>query len=215
MPSRRVYVSRTREEGAGVATPGDVSFEEEGSGRRSDDAPRQGQGPVLRSYSPRDLDDRGGIYGMYDASEEEEEGEGAWCVAAHWKDGEGPMGKRRQCRDTFCIILFVLAWIAWLILIWVAVTDGCPEDCNDPRRLVFGTDSRTAEVCGAGALLEKPRLYYPNPADLSSRRFCVAECPGASSLSADTSVAFGLVEGDAQFLLRDASAIISAIMAMI
>ena len=58
------------------------------------------------------------------------------CIHAPAGIGPMSMSKPRPCRDVLCIILFVLAWIAWLALGWVVFTQGCPDNCNDPRLLV-------------------------------------------------------------------------------
>jgi hypothetical protein len=47
----------------------------------------------------------------------------------------------------FCLLLFLLAWIGWIIVAAMAFTDGCPDNCNDPRKLVYGFDSNGC-MCG-------------------------------------------------------------------
>jgi hypothetical protein len=50
--------------------------------------------------------------------------------------------------------------------------------CNDPRRLIYGFDSRTNEMCGHGANAERHKLFFPYPENPVARRMCVTECPG-------------------------------------
>jgi hypothetical protein len=51
----------------------------------------------------------------------------------------GPANAKRGCRDILCVIIFLVAWLAWIILAAMAVTDGCPQDCNDPQKLIYGS----------------------------------------------------------------------------
>jgi len=106
------------------------------------------------------------------------------------------MAKPRKCRDVVCLAFLVVVWIGWLVMVWAAMTEGCPDNCNDPKKLVFSTDSVTGEVCGTGAQRGKYRVYFPHPADPLSRRLCVSSCPDSYSDSIPASVAMGLYEGD-------------------
>ena len=40
------------------------------------------------------------------------------------------------------------------------------------------------QMCGTGSMENRSRLYFPNPANLTERRFCVAECPGWADANA-------------------------------
>ena len=88
---------------------------------------------------------------------------GGCCASLHRPDGVGPMAKPRKRRDVLCMVLFVLCWILWIVLVWTTITDGCPEDCNDPRRLIYGADSHTNQLCGHGPMAHRPKLYFPFP----------------------------------------------------
>jgi hypothetical protein len=123
-----------------------------------------------------------------------DEGGGGCCSCLHRPDGVGPMAKRRKSRDVICMVLFVLCWMFWIVLVWTTVTDGCPRNCNDPRRLVYGTDSRTGEICGFGALAGREKLFFPLPEDPAARRICVSACPHALSDDARVASSLGLVE---------------------
>lgn len=161
------------------------------------------------SYSSDDEGDYVG--GRMREPDEEDRLVGPWCGRGDWSrsarpDGRGPMGKPRKCRDLLFLLLFVLVWGGWLVLGWVVITDGCPGSCNDPRRLIFGTDSITGEVCGTGNQTGKARLYVANPVDPMGRKFCVESCPSLLDGSGASSVALGLIEGDASTIRVGADA---------
>jgi hypothetical protein len=40
--------------------------------------------------------------------------------------------------QTFDMRMVWQAWLAWIILAAMAMTDGCPQDCNDPQKLIYG-----------------------------------------------------------------------------
>ena len=61
------------------------------------------------------------------------------------------------------------------------------------------------QMCGTGSMENRSRLYFPNPANLTERRFCVAECPVQVSQTLDEPVRLGLVEGDSELLVRNGS----------
>mmetsp|Transcript_28376 Transcript_28376/g.91793 ORF Transcript_28376/g.91793 Transcript_28376/m.91793 type:complete len:812 (+) Transcript_28376:657-3092(+) len=117
------------------------------------------------------------------------------CAGALRPDGCGPMAKPRKCRDVACFALFVIAWVVWLLMFWVLATEGCPSSCNDPRRLIFGTDSVTGETCGTGREAGKPNVYFPDPVNPLSRRFCVSRCPSTLSDDPSLSISLGLYRG--------------------
>jgi len=52
------------------------------------------------------------------------------------------------------------------------------DSCNDPRRLIYGADSRSFEMCGLGANAGRHKLFFPFPENPVARRMCVSECPG-------------------------------------
>mmetsp|Transcript_2338 Transcript_2338/g.6220 ORF Transcript_2338/g.6220 Transcript_2338/m.6220 type:complete len:881 (+) Transcript_2338:94-2736(+) len=102
----------------------------------------------------------------------------------------------RKCRDIFCLLLFIIAWVAWLILAIMAFTDGCPDQCNDPRKLIYGYDSSGCR-CGSDCTNDggpdnrnKLRLYIPDPRDLSVR-LCLASCPSSFTSSKNDSATIG------------------------
>ena len=76
---------------------------------------------------------------------------GGCCGWVQDADGVGPMARPRKSRDVLCMALFVLCWLVWVVLVWTMVTDGCPDKCNDPRRLIYGADSVSNELCGFGS----------------------------------------------------------------
>lgn len=106
---------------------------------------------------------------------ERSQGKSACCAAGccgdfSEPDAVGPMAKPRKCRDIFCLLLLLLVWAGWIVMLWVTATEGCPvtsaihparatkspvltytcecqDNCNDPRKLVFGTDSETGSIC--------------------------------------------------------------------
>mmetsp|Transcript_26387 Transcript_26387/g.59980 ORF Transcript_26387/g.59980 Transcript_26387/m.59980 type:complete len:916 (-) Transcript_26387:201-2948(-) len=94
-----------------------------------------------------------------------------------------PETAKRGCRDLLCLIIFLLAWIIWIILALMVFTDGCPNNCNDPMKLVFGTDSNGC-MCGKKCTslnvdnTGKKRLYLPDPRDPYTR-LCLEACPTA------------------------------------
>jgi hypothetical protein len=47
----------------------------------------------------------------------------------------GPGGPR-ACRDVPWMVALALVWAGWAVLGWAAFSFGCPERCNDPRRMV-------------------------------------------------------------------------------
>jgi hypothetical protein len=119
---------------------------------------------------------------------------GGCCASLHRPDGVGPMAKPRKSRDVMCMVLFVFCWIFWILLVWTTITDGCPDDCNDPRRLIYGADSHTNEMCGQGALASRPKLFFPFPENPVARRMCVSECPGVLTNDVRVARGLGLVE---------------------
>ena len=106
------------------------------------------------------------------------------------------LNANRKCRDVICLIIFILAWVAWIILAIMAFSDGCPDQCNDPRKLIYGYDSNGCR-CGADCSSsggpdnrDKLRLYIPDPRALDVR-ICVASCPATFSADKNTSVSMG------------------------
>ena len=67
------------------------------------------------------------------------------------------------------------------------------------------SEGRRVQMCGTGSMENQSRLYFPNPANLTERRFCVAECPVQVSQTLDEPVRLGLVEGDSELLVRNGS----------
>ena len=89
---------------------------------------------------------------------------------------------KRKPRDICCLLLFLVAWLGWIIVAAMAVTDGCPDNCNDPYKLIFGFDT-TGCMCGKDCTklggpnnVGRKRLYIPDPRD-TSLRLCIASCP--------------------------------------
>ena len=102
----------------------------------------------------------------------------------------------RKCRDVLCLLIFIIAWVAWIICAIMAFTDGCPNQCNDPRKLIYGYDSNGCR-CGADCSSSggpdnsnKLRLYIPDPRSLNVR-ICLSSCPNAFLADKNSSVAVG------------------------
>jgi hypothetical protein len=51
-----------------------------------------------------------------------------------------------------------LMWIAWIMVAMMAVTDGCPDNCNNPMKLVYGFDTNGSAF---SPLLPCPDLPCP------------------------------------------------------
>ena len=104
----------------------------------------------------------------------------------------------RKPRDILCLLLFLVAWIGWLIVAMMAITDGCPDNCNDPRKLVYGFDSQAC-MCGKDCSQMVPpgpnnkgkyRLYIPDPRD-TDLRICVETCPPGFAFNKSSAVSAG------------------------
>ena len=104
----------------------------------------------------------------------------------------------RKPRDILCLLLFLVAWGAWLIVAMMAITDGCPDNCNDPRKLVYGFDSQAC-MCGKDCSQMVPpgpnnkgkyRLYIPDPRD-TDLRICVETCPPGFAFNKSSAVSAG------------------------
>jgi len=116
------------------------------------------------------------------------------------KETEVPsvMDANRSCRDILCLLLFLVAWIGWIIVAAMAFSDGCPDNCNDPRKLVFGFDSNgcmCSKDCSGDPGIrvdnsKKKRLYMPDPRE-ASNRICVEECPPGFAFSKAEAVSYG------------------------
>uniref|UniRef100_A0A7S4PPC4 Choline transporter-like protein n=1 Tax=Guillardia theta TaxID=55529 RepID=A0A7S4PPC4_GUITH len=110
-------------------------------------------------------------------------------------DVPSPETAKRSCRDLLCLIVFLLAWAVWIVLALMVFTDGCPNHCNDPMKLVYGTDSNGC-MCGRKCTdlnvdnTGKKRLYLPDPRDPYSR-LCLATCPTAFAFTKDEAVKQG------------------------
>ena len=103
---------------------------------------------------------------------------------------------KRKPRDILCLLLFLVAWVGWLIVAMMAVTDGCPDNCNDPNKLIYGFDSKAC-MCGKDCTSDggpdntgKLRLYIPDPRD-PALRLCLAACPKDFAFDKKLSVANG------------------------
>jgi hypothetical protein len=55
--------------------------------------------------------------------------------------------QERKLQDCLCLLLFIVALLGWLLLAIMVTNDGCPDDCNDPMKLVYGFDSEGC-MCG-------------------------------------------------------------------
>ena len=101
------------------------------------------------------------------------------------EDQEGPRtSDERQCTDTCCLLLFVLAMAPFALIGAVALKLG------DPRSLQFAED-HLGRRCGIGKLAHLPKTYYPmlgrdlaSQADLVNQPWrlrlfgvCVESCP--------------------------------------
>ena len=98
------------------------------------------------------------------------------------------------CESTCIHIYYTYICIyIYIFIIHVNIT-GCPEKCNDPRRLIYGADSHTHELCGFGAQATRQKLFFPYPENPVARRMCVSECPGLLTDDLRVARALGLVE---------------------
>eukprot|EP00293_Proteomonas_sulcata_P009004 CAMPEP_0184306614 /NCGR_PEP_ID=MMETSP1049-20130417/15559_1 /TAXON_ID=77928 /ORGANISM="Proteomonas sulcata, Strain CCMP704" /LENGTH=888 /DNA_ID=CAMNT_0026618915 /DNA_START=75 /DNA_END=2741 /DNA_ORIENTATION=+ len=92
--------------------------------------------------------------------------------------------------------MFLVAWFGWLVLGLMAMTDGCPDNCNNPEKLVYGFDANgcmCSKDCTADLGVDnsnKKALYLPDPRD-SSIRICVETCPANFSFSKSAAVSAG------------------------
>uniref|UniRef100_A0A915K2S9 Choline transporter-like protein n=1 Tax=Romanomermis culicivorax TaxID=13658 RepID=A0A915K2S9_ROMCU len=63
----------------------------------------------------------------------------------------------RTCTDVPCLVVFVICWIMWIIIGFMAVLWG------DPRKLIYPTDS-SGRICGSKTkyfdLSDKPYLFF-------------------------------------------------------
>uniref|UniRef100_A0A6U4PCE9 Uncharacterized protein n=1 Tax=Hemiselmis andersenii TaxID=464988 RepID=A0A6U4PCE9_HEMAN len=103
---------------------------------------------------------------------------------------------KRGCTDIFCFCLFLVMWIVWIILAIMAMTDGCPNNCNNPYKLVYGFDADGC-MCNSDCTstlgidnTNKPNLYIPDPRE-PSVRLCLAACPSDWGFSKNLSTPVG------------------------
>mmetsp|Transcript_60527 Transcript_60527/g.143932 ORF Transcript_60527/g.143932 Transcript_60527/m.143932 type:complete len:950 (+) Transcript_60527:231-3080(+) len=100
----------------------------------------------------------------------------------------GPTTAKRGCRDILCVIIFIVAWLAWIIIALMAFTDGCPDNCNDPQKLIYGFDSsgcmcgKNCTDDGLGDNTGMYSMYMPNPLS-PDERVCMETCPPAFSFN--------------------------------
>jgi hypothetical protein len=79
----------------------------------------------------------------------------------------------------------------------MVTNDGCPDDCNDPMKLVYGFDSEGC-MCGKDCTSKggpdntgKKRLYIPDPRD-TGLRMCLESCPPEFAFNKSSAVSAGV-----------------------
>jgi len=93
-------------------------------------------------------------------------------------DFKGPMSTKRKCQNVIFFLLFIAFWCVWFFLAFLAISDGCPDNCNTPMRLVFGYDSN-GNRCGADGLGKQ--MFIGLPTEPATTRVCVNGCPSNNS----------------------------------
>ena len=97
------------------------------------------------------------------------------------KDRKGAYLRRwdtRAVRDCPCLFLFIVYWVAMIIV------GQMIRERGDWQTLVRPTDSN-GKVCGVGENEGYPNVWYAEPLKLIEkdlgRHFCVKDCPGAQA----------------------------------
>eukprot|EP00281_Chroomonas_sp_CCMP1168_P006014 CAMPEP_0206259920 /NCGR_PEP_ID=MMETSP0047_2-20121206/26781_1 /ASSEMBLY_ACC=CAM_ASM_000192 /TAXON_ID=195065 /ORGANISM="Chroomonas mesostigmatica_cf, Strain CCMP1168" /LENGTH=890 /DNA_ID=CAMNT_0053686905 /DNA_START=131 /DNA_END=2803 /DNA_ORIENTATION=- len=77
----------------------------------------------------------------------------------------------------------------------MAFTDGCPDNCNNPQKLIYGFDSNGC-MCGADCTSTlgidntgKYSLYIPDPRE-PTNRLCMATCPPGFAFNKTVSIQY-------------------------
>jgi len=94
----------------------------------------------------------------------------------HDPNFNGPITQGRKCRDVLCLLFFVVFWGVWIIGAYLAFSDGCPDNCNTPLRLVYGYDS-AGQMCGGANHPDRKRMWIGLPYKITTSRVCMATCP--------------------------------------
>ena len=88
---------------------------------------------------------------------------------AHLSAFAGPRHVQRRCTDAFCFILFLVVWIAAIVVGFYGYSKG------DPDRVTHGYDFQGL-ACGVGSNAPNPFVYFPIPG-LVHYSVCVQACP--------------------------------------
>jgi choline transporter-like protein 2/4/5 len=89
--------------------------------------------------------------------------------SAHLSAFAGPKHVQRHCTDVVCFMLFVIVWIAAIVVGFFGYSTG------DPDRITHGYDFQ-GNACGVGSNSQFPFVYFPVPG-LVHYSVCVQACP--------------------------------------
>jgi hypothetical protein len=89
--------------------------------------------------------------------------------SAHLSAYAGPKHANRRCTDVMCFGLFVIVWIAAIVVGFFGYSKG------DPSRVTNGYDFQ-GNACGVGSNALYPFVYFPIPG-LVHYSVCVEACP--------------------------------------
>ncbi|KAA6369684.1 MAG: hypothetical protein EZS28_034790 [Streblomastix strix] len=94
------------------------------------------------------------------------------------------------CRDLYCLIIFIAAIIAMIVIFAIGFTKG------DPRKLIYPLNEN-GMYCGLTVnrteLKDFPYLFRPNLAN-NTKEVCVKECPKANQCFLDNNDGTGSFE---------------------
>ncbi|RKO94587.1 plasma-membrane choline transporter-domain-containing protein [Blyttiomyces helicus] len=91
----------------------------------------------------------------------------------------------RSCRDTPCLVLFIVFWIGMWLVANVALKTGDPERLLDSFGQLCGYNN-TAGNATQLDFTNRTQLYLTNPFELTSLSLCVSQCPNKSELTTYT-----------------------------
>jgi hypothetical protein len=94
---------------------------------------------------------------------------------AHLDAFAGPRHVQRRCTDVFCFLLFLVVWIAAIVVGFYGFSKG------DPDRVTHGYDFQ-GNACGVGSNSLYPFVYFPIPG-LVHYSVCVTACPSSYDIA--------------------------------